>query len=139
MEDASDFEEDRPADGSLPDSVKRAMQEVKEMRERQMKERPWDTDAPDLFIGKFIRDRSITCEVVSCTEDDFRIMILKIEWDRLGTYLNVGQTYPLRKVYQSHNGEMTVWEVTPENMKRSTSQVLLTWEKGIGWSWDLDM
>ena len=116
---------------TLPKDVQGAMQEVKKMRQ--------DKDAPNLFVGKFIKDSAITCEVVACTPDDFRVMILKIEWDRLGTYLDVGQTYPLRRTYQSQNGEMTVWEILPENMKRDTSQVLLAWEKGIGWTWDLDM
>jgi hypothetical protein len=127
-EDTSDFQ-----DGVEPfnNDIKRPMQEVKETQS--------DKEALNLFVGKFIKDRSITCEVVACTEDDFRVMILKIEWDRLGTYLDIGQTYPLRQTYQSQNGEMTVWEIDPENMKRDTSQVLLAWEKGIGWSWDLDM
>jgi len=116
---------------TLSNDAKEAMQEVKQVRQ--------DKDAPNLFVGKFISDNSITCEVVACAEDDFRIMILKIQWNRLGTYMDVGQTYPLRRTYQSQNGEMTVWEVRPENMKRDTSQVLLAWEKGIGWTWDLDM
>lgn len=98
-----------------------------------------DLDAPNLFFGRFIKDRNITCEVIGADEDDFRVMILKIAWDRLGTYLDVGKTYPLRQVYQSQNGEMKIWEVIPETMKRQTSQVLLAWEKDVGWSWDLDM
>lgn len=121
MEDTSDFEEECLIDNSP--LVEGSLQE--------------DKDAPNLFVGKFIKDSSVTCEVISC-EDDFRVMILKIGWDRLGTYLDVGQTYPLRKVYDSTNGEMKIWEVNPDTMKRTTSQVLLVWQKDLGWTWDLD-
>jgi hypothetical protein len=120
-----------PIDGHLPDDVKQAMQEVREMRQ--------DKDAPNLFVGKFIKDQSLTCEVIACANDDFRVMPLKIQWERLGTYMDVGKIYPLRVVYESKNGEMKIWEVDPETMKRNTSQVLLAWEKNIGWTWDLDM
>lgn len=125
IEDTSDFEEEEPISNSPP-LIKGEGRDL-------------DKDTPNLFYGRFIKDSAITCEVVACTPDDFRVMILKIDWDRLGTYLDVGQTYPLRVVYESGNGNMTVWEIPPENMKRSTSQVLLAWEKGIGWTWDLDM
>jgi hypothetical protein len=116
---------------TLPDDVKLTMQDVKGMRQ--------DRDAPNLFVGKIINDGSIRCEVISCTEDDFRIKILEIKWARLGTYMDLEQTYSLRSCYKSNNGEMMVWEVDPETMKRHTSQVLLAWEKDSGWSWDLDM
>lgn len=115
---------------TLPDDVIEAMRAVREMRQ--------DRDNPYLFVGKFINDRNIICEVISCTEDDFRVMILKIKWDRLGTYLDVGETYPLHVVYESKDGKMKTWEVDSETTKRSASQVLLQWEKGVGWSWDLD-
>ena len=99
-----------------------------------------DTDSPNLFVGKIIDgNKTIKCEVISCVEDDFRIKILEIKWDRLGTYMDLEKTYPLRSCYNSKNGDMMIWEVKPENMKRSTSQVLLAWEKGAGWTWDLDM
>lgn len=98
-----------------------------------------DRDAPNLFVGKVLDDRNIKCEVVSCTEEYFRIKILEIRWVRLGTYMDLGCIYPLKLCYDSGDGEMMVWEIDPDTMKRSTSQVLLAWEKDLGWTWDLDM
>ena len=109
-----------------------------EKEEPQLPHPKLDQDSPNLFIGKFIKDNSITCEVIACADNDFRVMILKIQWDRLGTYMDVGKTYPLRVVYESANGDMKAWEVNPDTMKRTASQVLLAWEKDIGWCWDLD-
>lgn len=124
MEDTSDMEEYLREVDSPPPIIK---------DDKQL-----DKETPNLFVSRFIKDSNITCEVISCDEGDFRVMILKIQWDRLGTYLNVGQTYPLRLVYESKNGEMKIWEVDPDTMKRTTSQVLLTWERDVGWSWDID-
>jgi hypothetical protein len=33
---------------------------------------------------------------------------------------------------------MMLWEISPEQMNKSSSQVLLFWEKDLGWSFDLD-
>ena len=65
-----------------------------------------DTDSPNLFVGKIIDgNKTIKCEVISCVEDDFRIKILEIKWDRLGTYMDLEKTYPLRSCYNSKNGD----------------------------------
>lgn len=95
-----------------------------------------DKDAPNLYIGKIIDDGKVKCEVVSCEKDDFRIKILEINWDRLGTYMDLGTTYPLLScsIFEG----MRVWEVDPGQMKRNTSQILLAWEEELGWTWDLD-
>jgi pyruvate dehydrogenase complex dehydrogenase (E1) component len=122
------LDEPQPRYIPLPNDVKQAIRDTKEMRA--------DRDAPNLFVGKIINDGSIRCEVVSCTEDDFRIKILEIHWDRLGIYMDLGQNYPLRFCFNCER--MMVWEADPETMKRNTSQVILAWEKGIGWIWDLD-
>lgn len=99
-----------------------------------------DLDVPNLFIGKIIHDGSVKCEVVDVHDTNIHIKILEINWARLGTYLDVGKVYP---VYKHRAGlpmddKMQVWEISPKHMKRSTSQVLLYWDKEIGWSWDLD-
>lgn len=98
---------------------------------------PGNKDFPILSVGETLNDSSIKCEIVSYTEEDFRVKILEIHWLRLGTYLDVGQTYPLRSCFSGKG--MRIWEIHPDTMKRSASQVLLAWEQGFGWSWDLDM
>lgn len=95
-----------------------------------------DKDAPNLFIGKIIDDGSIKCEVISCEKGDFRIKILEINWKWLGTYMDLGKVYPLLICFDRKG--MQTWKVDPDQMKRSTSQVILQWEEGIGWVWDLD-
>lgn len=104
---------------------------------RPIKREKMDKNAPNLYIGKIIDDGNVKCEVVSCEENDFRIKILEINWDCLGTYMDLGTVYPLLSCYNSKG--MQVWEVDPEQMKRDTSQVLLAWEEQLGWTWDLDM
>jgi hypothetical protein len=95
-----------------------------------------DTESLSLYIGKVIEDGNVKCEVVSCKGEDFRIKILEINWDRLGTYMDLGATYPL--LICTNYEDFKVWEVDPDKMKRTASQVLICWEKGCGWSWDID-
>ena len=85
-------------------------------------------------------DGNIKCEVVAHNnKNNMHVKILEIKWERLETYLDVGKTYP---VFMHSNGilgeGMQIWEISPKRMKRDSSQVLLCWEKDIGWSWDLD-
>lgn len=100
-----------------------------------------DKDAPNLFVGKIMDDDNIKCEVVDVHNTNIHVKILEIKWVRLGTYLDVGKVYP---VFMHSNKEffgddMQIWEIAPKHMKRDTSQVLLVWEKDLGWTWDLDM
>jgi hypothetical protein len=98
-----------------------------------------DEDAPNLFIGKIIDDGTIKCEVVDVHNTNMHVKILEINWPALGTYLDLGKVYPVYMHRSSFQREqMQMWEISPKRMKRDTSQVLLMWEKGIGWSWDLD-
>ena len=97
-----------------------------------------DKDAPNLFIGKIIDDGAIKCEVVDLHHTNMHVKILEIKWDRITTYLDLDKVYPVFK----HSGwgeNMQVWEISGKRMKRSTSQLILQWEKGVGWMWDLDM
>jgi hypothetical protein len=99
---------------------------------------PQDKITPNLYVGKIIEDSSIKCEVVQVHHNNIHVKILDIYWERMGTYLDVGKTYP---VFQ-HSGwdgtKIQVWEIAPKHMKRSTSQVILQWEEELGWTWDLD-
>jgi hypothetical protein len=98
-----------------------------------------DKGAPNLFLGKIINDGSIKCEVVDVHTTNIHVKILEIKWDRLGTYLDVGKVYPVFKHSSEYLGDdMQIWEISSKRMKRDTSQVLLYWEKDIGWTWDLD-
>lgn len=118
-----------------PDEVRSSVETVPGSLRPSIREKA-DKDAPNLYIGKVIDDGNVKCEVVSCEEDDFRIKILEINWERLGTYMDLGSTYSL--LLCSDFGDFKVWEVDPDKMKRSASQVLLAWEKNCGWTWDLD-
>lgn len=98
---------------------------------------PADKVTPNLYVGKIMEDGAIKCEVIEVHKTNIHVKILEIKWDRLGTYLDVGKTYPVFKHRGWGNG-LEVWEIAPKHMKRSTSQVILQWEEGIGWVWDLD-
>lgn|SRR5574337_144126 len=100
---------------------------------------PEDLVSTNLYIGKTIDDGTIKCEVVDVHKTNIHVKVLEINWERLGTYLDVGKTYPVFKHSNMlSDDKMQVWEISPKHMKRDTSQVLLYWEKDIGWSWDLD-
>jgi|SRR5271166_675848 len=127
IEDVSDFEEDtsdfEEVSGTLRPST----------RDKA------DKDSTNLYIGKTMDDGNIKCQVVGIHDTNIHVKILEIHWERLGTYLDVGKTYPVFKHSSQYLGDsMQVWEISSKRMKRDTSQVLLYWEKGIGWSWDLD-
>ena len=69
-------------------------------------------------------------------EGDLVIRVLKAA-PRFDTYLDIGETYTLfehkhnRQPIDSTVEPMEIWEIPPEQMKRSTSQVLLyLWEEG---------
>ncbi len=101
---------------------------------------PGDKESNNLFIGKIMQDSILKCEVVDVHETNIHVKILEIYWNRMGTYLDVGKIYPVfRHSGWSKDSGWQVWEISPKHMKRSTSQVLLCWEKGSGWCWDLDM
>jgi hypothetical protein len=118
-----------------PDEVRSSVETVPGTL-RPIKREKADKDAPNWYVGKIIDDGNVKCEVISCEENDFRIKILEINWERLGTYMDLGTVYPLRLCYTGRG--MQTWEVDPEQMKRDTSQVILQWEEQLGWTWDLD-
>jgi len=98
-----------------------------------------DLETTNLFVGKIIDDGSIKCEVVDVHNTNIHVKILEIKWERLGTYLDIGKVYPVFKHRNTFSDDkMQVFEISPKHMKRNTSQVLLFWEKEIGWTWDLD-
>lgn len=98
-----------------------------------------DKESTNIFVGKIIDDGSVKCEVVAHhNKNNMHVKILEIKWPRIGTYLDIGKIYPVFK----HSGwgkDLEVWEISGKRMKRSTSQLILQWEKGRGWTWDLDM
>jgi hypothetical protein len=101
---------------------------------------PLDKISANLFVGKILDDASIKCKVVDLHKTNMHVNILEIHWPRLGTYLDVGKTYPVHMHDNSILGpDMQIWEISPKHMKRSTSQMVLAWEKDVGWNWDLDM
>jgi hypothetical protein len=103
----------------------------------QKEKDPIDKETSNLYIGKIMKDNIIKCEVLEVHNTNIHVKILEIYWDRMGTYLDVGKDYPVYK-HSSSSDTWQTWEIAPKHMKRSTSQVLLYWEKGVGWSWDLD-
>lgn len=98
---------------------------------------PLDKESTNLFVGKILQDGAIKCEVIDVHNTNIHVKILEIYWDRMGTYLDVGKTYPVFK-HSGWNGDFQVWEISGKHMKRDFSQVLLCWEKDCGWSWDID-
>lgn len=93
-----------------------------------------------MHVGQILEDDALKGEVVSMDLDgNFQIKIVDIYWDRLDSYIDVGCVYPMEKHQTSFSADkMQIWEIPGECMKRQTSQLLLYWEHGLGWSWDLD-
>lgn len=61
-----------------------------------------------------------------------RIIVREVT-PRTGTYLNVGQEYPLTFQEGSEYCDGGIWEILGEEMKRDSSQMLLyDWEDGPG-------
>lgn len=99
---------------------------------------PEDKITSNLSVGKILDDRIIKCEIIDVHETNIHVKILEIYWERMGTYLDVGKTYPIFKHSGWNENNIQVWEISSKHMKRDASQVILQWEKGIGWRWDLD-
>jgi hypothetical protein len=97
-----------------------------------------DMTDPNLYVGKILNDSILKCEVVDVHKTNIHVKILEIHWDRMGTYLDVGNIYPVFKHSGWNEDNIQVWEISSKRMKRSSSQVILQWEKGSGWTWDLD-
>lgn len=98
-----------------------------------------DLDAPNLFVGKVIGNTRLEGKVVSIAEDNgFTVEITKLDDEYFERYMDLGKTYPLFQ-HKHWEGDLLLWEVDPKFMKRSVSQILLQWEKDVGWTWDLDM
>lgn len=99
-----------------------------------------DKEKPNLYVGKITPDSMFDWEVVEIVDDkNIKIKVLKIYHDRMDRYLDEGKVYPAFKHSGWNDATMQIWEIAPEHMKRDVSQVILMWDKGVGWSWDLDM
>lgn len=98
-----------------------------------------DKESPNLCVGKIVPDSMFDWEVVKIIDaDNIEIKVLKIYHDRMDRYLDVGKIYPVFKHSGWNDTTMQIWEIASEHMKRDVSQVILMWDKGVGWSWDLD-
>jgi hypothetical protein len=84
---------------------------------------PWGKDGVDEW------------EVVSFDDIFIRIRVIQCS-PRIGTYLDIGAQYTLRKVFDL--GGTQTWEIPEAQMKRSTSQLLLEFQNGRLVGLDLD-
>ena len=97
-----------------------------------------DKNAPNLTIGKLIGNSRIEGKIISFDDDNIQIEITSVEDKYYQRYVDKGKTYPLFQ-HKYWTGDLLLWEVKPSAMKRDVSQLLLQWQKDIGWTWDLDM
>lgn len=87
-----------------------------------------------LAPGHRIVSRGTTIEISSVgTELGFRVLSVDGPFAR---YLDAGRNYTARQL--TGYGKEEIWEVPPEQMKRSVSQVLIYCDEGIGPMLDLD-
>jgi len=101
-----------------------------------------DKDAPNLFLGKEIGDSTLKGKVISFDENNIEMEIIELndKHGRFERYFDIGKRYPIfRHQHWTFERGLMLWEVEPSSMKRDVSQILLQWEEGIGWTWDLDM
>lgn len=116
------------------------MVENKEMVSKPSQD-PEDLESTNLYVGKIIgnNNRGIEYEVIEINYTNIKIRILNIEDDHLKTYLDIGKVYSAFKhQFMVLDAKMQIWEIASRHMKRSSSQFFLSWEKGIGWGWELD-
>ena len=96
-----------------------------------------DKESPNLFIGKIIESRLLKAEVKSFDDNSIEVTVLEIPDSVMLRYLDFGKSYKMTR-HTSWKGDLLLWEIPREQMKRSVSQILLQWEKNIGWAWDID-
>lgn len=96
-----------------------------------------DLEQPNLFVGKKIGDSALEAEVLTYYDDGMAVKITQLKDKYFERYLDLGGVYALIQ-HKHWQGNLLLWEVKPEMMKRQVSQILLQWEKDIGWTWDLD-
>ena len=96
-----------------------------------------DKENKNLYIGKIIQSGLLKAQVKSFDDNNVEVTVLEIPDNIMQRYLDVDKSYKL--IRHSHwEGDLLLWEIPKEQMKRSVSQVLLQWEKNIGWTWDID-
>jgi len=96
-----------------------------------------DKENKNLYIGKIIQSGLLKAQVKSFDDNNVEVTVLEIPDNIMQRYLDVDKSYKL--IRHSHwEGDLLIWEIPKEQMKRSVSQVLLQWEKNIGWTWDID-
>jgi hypothetical protein len=96
-----------------------------------------DLNEPNLFIGKEIGTSSLKGKIISFDDNNIKMKIITLHDELYERYFDLNEVYPLFK-HTYWTGNLLLWEVNPESMKRQYSQILLQWEKDIGWTWDLD-
>lgn len=96
-----------------------------------------DKESTNLSIGKIIESRLLKAEVKSFDDNSIEVTVLEIPDSVMQRYLDIGKIYKLTR-HTSWKGDLLLWEIPREQMKRSVSQILLQWEKNIGWTWDID-
>lgn len=96
-----------------------------------------DLECPNLFISKIFDSSLVKAEVIAFDDDIITVKILDIPDEIMQRYLDVGSSYELFQ-HKYWKGNLLIWEVKPEQMKRQSSQIILQWEKDFGWRWDID-
>ena len=96
-----------------------------------------DKESTNLFIGKIIESGLLKAQVKSFDDNSIEVTVLEIPDSIMQRYLDIGKSYKMTR-HAYWKGDLLLWEIPREQMKRSASQVLLQWEKNIGWTWDID-
>ena len=89
-----------------------------------------------LTVGQRVITGGNEWEILSISLPTLRIKVHACD-DLFSRYLGVGMTYEVRQ-HQRRSPNEEVWEIMPEHMKRSVSQVLLYVQNGSA-SIDMDM
>lgn len=97
-----------------------------------------DETSKNLYLGKIIHDGGVEVQILGFTEDTITVKILSSPWKAFAKYITLGDTYIFTQVFNSNN-KMSVYEISEDQLNYHGSQVLLAWEQGIGWTFDLDM
>jgi hypothetical protein len=96
-----------------------------------------ENNEPNIFVGKIFNDQMLTAEILNINDNGFKIKVLNVKDSYFQRYLEVNKIYDLVQL-KHWQGDLLLFEIPSEQMNSNNSQVLLQFEKGLGWGFDLD-
>lgn len=91
---------------------------------------------PDLKIGLIVEWSDVEFEIMSFDRSNISIKILKCNDKHLNTYVDLNKIYSGKLSADYDN--FKIWVINEDELKRTSSQLLIGWSSGDGFDWELD-